>query len=314
MKRFIFLLLVLVSLSAQAQYEKLTVTSIVQNYPENNAAYFWQQLNKDHPQMKAMRKAIKKKKAAMITAQKEIGSLSLMKAFVRNVATINSDTADVVINELTGIKDVFPDVSFFVVSDEEANASMYPNGTCVINSGIFDIADNQQEIVGVLAHEIAHYVLCHSLNDNWRTAKAVRRNQMWAEIGTGLAMATYAGSQMHNAQYGVQHSDAAQQQMYNNLANAGQGIRADVTARTNVFTRLRYMRDTEEEADEVAFWFLEKTNQDPMNYINMLRKMDAAVPAELKKVKVKTKYSSHPDTPKRIEKLEKLYKKYHLKK
>lgn len=310
MKKILFLILVFVSLSANAQYDKGVVTSIVKKYPENKPALFWWQLNKDHPQVKAMRKAIDKNKTAMIMAQNEIGDLSWVRPNAYEKST-KSEKTDSVINRLTGIKDAFPNVSFFVVEDQDTNAYMYPEGTCIINSGLMDAADNVQEIIGILAHEISHYILSHALNDIWRTAKAVKRNQTLAEIGTGLAMATYAGSQMYSAQYGVQQSDAAQQQMYSNLANAGLGIREEIGLRTNTITRLRYMRDTEEEADEVAFWFLEKNNCDPMNYINMLRKMDAAVPAELKKVKNKTKYSTHPDMPKRIEKLEKMYKMYH---
>ena len=63
------------------------------------------------------------------------------------------------------------------------------------------------------------------------------------------------------------------------------------------------------EADETAFWFLERNGVDPKHFINFLIKMNRRTPSYLKKIK--TKYSSHPDISKRIQHLEKLYRKYH---
>ena len=80
---------------------------------------------------------------------------------------------------------------------------------------------NTEEIVALLAHEIAHYILNHAVNDMWRTAKAVKRNKTWAEVGTVLAAGAYGASQIHSAQYGVQHSAEAQQQMYDNILSVG---------------------------------------------------------------------------------------------
>ena len=291
-------------------YGQGTVTKLAKNYDSNNPSYFWYRLWEEHPQIKAMKQAIDARKPAMVIAANEIGTFS-----IRNEARKEASKSNKYVNiverlyYITGIRERFGNVEFFIVNNNEENASMYPDGTCIVYSGLIDNSSDE-EIVAIIAHEIAHYVLSHSINDSWRTAKAVRRNQTWANIGTGLAMGVYAGSQIYSAQYGVSQSNAAQQQMYNNIAAAGERIRNEIGLSTNVYTRLRYMRETEEEADETAFWFLEKNGIDPQNLINVFKRLDRNTPAYLKKAK-KTKYSSHPDMTKRIQNIENLYKKYH---
>ena len=44
-----------------------------------------------------------------------------------------------------------------------ANASTYPNGTIVINTGLLSTLHTEDELVACLAHEVAHFVLDHHL-------------------------------------------------------------------------------------------------------------------------------------------------------
>lgn len=290
-----------------------TVTQMVKKYESGQPALFWNRLGTEHPQIKAMKKAIKAKKPAMQTALQGVGDLYLLRDKAKKIAIINAktDTIITLVNEVTQIKNSYNNVQFFIVNNSEMNACMYPEGTCLINTGLLENAINMEEVIAVVAHEIAHYVLSHTINDSWRTAKAIKRNQTWAEIGTAFAIGAYGASQIHSAQYGVQQSQESQQQMYNNLSTAGMRIREEIGLRTDIFTRLRYMRETEEEADETAFWFLEKNGIDPINYINFWKRYDASIPYSLKAANNKTKYSDHPDNAKRIQNLENLYSKYH---
>ncbi len=62
---------------------------------------------------------------------------------------------------------------------------------------------------------------------------------------------------------------------------------------------------------ETAFWFLENIGIDPIHFINWLKRMDRETPDYLRKMKKDKKYSTHPDLPTRIKKIEKLREKYH---
>ena len=289
------------------------VTKLAKNYEENKPELFWYKLGKEHPQIKAMKSAIEQNKPAMQIVTEALGDLSPIRIHTRKEALRGYGDLILFLYNITGIRNVYSDVEFFVVKDSEMNAGMNPEGTCHINTGLIENASNTEEIVAVVAHEIAHYVLWHTINDCWRTAKAIRRNQTWAEIGTGLAIGLYGASQIYNAQYGVQQSNQAQQQTYNNLASVGIRIREEIGLRTDKITRLRYMRETEDEADETAFWFLEKNGIDPIHLISFFKKLDAQTPSYLKQQKKNEKYSDHSDMANRIKRLEVLYKKFHNK-
>ena len=288
------------------------VTKLARNYDNNNPAMFWYKLGTEHPQIKNMKKAIDQKKPAMQIVAQALGDLSSLRPRARNLASKDSKYVELInhMYEITGIRNVYSQVEFFVVDNSEMDACMYPEGTCFINTGLIEKASDLGEVVGAVAHEIAHFVLWHTINDCWRTAKAIQRNQTWAGIGTIVAMGAYGASQINSAQYGVSQSNQAQQQMYNNIASAGIRIREEIGLRTDIFTRLRYERETEEEADETAFWFLEKNGFDPIHLINLYKKIDAQTPSYLKQKK-NEKYSNHPIMSNRIKNLEAMYKKFH---
>ena len=276
------------------------VTKLAKKIEENKPGMFWYKLGSEHPQIKAMNTAIDKNKPAMQIVAQTLGDLSSLRYGAYENARQGYMDFINLMYKITGIREVYNKVEFFVFYDREMNACMYPEGTCIINTGLIENASNLEEVVGVLAHEIAHYVLWHTINDCWRTAKAIRRNQTWAEVGTGLAVSAYGFSQIYNAQNGATPNYEAQQQVYNNLLSAGLKIREGIGLRTDVFTRLRYMRETEDEADETAFWFLEKNGIDPIHLINIFKKIDAQTPSYLKQQKKSEKYSDHSDMSKRI--------------
>jgi hypothetical protein len=51
---------------------------------------------------------------------------------------------------------------FVVVVEKEFNAYAYSNGTVVVNSGVFDVLENEAQLAAVLAHEIAHATQEHT--------------------------------------------------------------------------------------------------------------------------------------------------------
>ncbi len=62
---------------------------------------------------------------------------------------------------------------FYIINDEAINAFALPGGYIGVNSGLILASDNESELAGVLAHEIAHVTQRHiarSIYDNQRTS------------------------------------------------------------------------------------------------------------------------------------------------
>lgn len=316
MKRILFLMMLLVSLHVQAQYDDefaKTIRDVIKDVPENSAREFWLTLAKNHPQNIEVNKAIKEQKKSMVEALSTFSSLDGLRDVVSKRAINSSDAIELIhyIEEITKIGSAIPRIQFFVVEDNTPNAGIYRDGTCEINSYWIDSGTRIEELIAICCHEIAHFVLTHQIRDVWKTVKAAKRNAAWAEIGTGLAMGVYAGSQMYAAQYGVQQSSEAQQQMYNNLAKAGMYAYYDGQWIAENRQKFKYRKESETEADETAFWFMEKNGIDPIHLINVFKRMEKD---GVKLTKEQLKTDDHPEMSKRIKHIEKLYNKYHNKK
>lgn len=70
------------------------------------------------------------------------------------------------------------DFQFYLYRSEEVNAFALPGGFIYVSTGLVNAADNQSELAGVLAHEIAHVTLGHSAEQMSRVQNA--------NLGAGL--------------------------------------------------------------------------------------------------------------------------------
>src|SRR5262249_1376348 len=67
--------------------------------------------------------------------------------------------------------------SFTPVNVKEINAFALPGGPMFVNRGMFDAAESEGEVVGVMAHELSHVVLRHG------TANASKAQNPWLQLG-----------------------------------------------------------------------------------------------------------------------------------
>jgi hypothetical protein len=77
---------------------------------------------------------------------------------------------------------------FYVVQAKNFNAVSYPNGLVLVNSGVFDVLQNEAQLAFVLAHEISHAVEKHA----WR-ANEYHRKELIA-LRAGGAFVPFPGS------------------------------------------------------------------------------------------------------------------------
>jgi hypothetical protein len=124
--------------------------------------------------------------------------------------------------------------SFTPVNLKEINAFALPGGPMFINRGLFDAAAAEGEVVGVMAHELAHVLLRHG------TANMSKAQNPWLQIGQ---MAGAIGGAMVG---GAAGSAIAQGSQF------GLGT-----------LLLRYSRDFEKQADLLGAQMMARAGYDP---------------------------------------------------
>jgi predicted Zn-dependent protease len=152
-----------------------------------------------------------------------------------------------------------------VVDSDEINAFALPGGFFYVNSGLILAADDEAELAGVMAHEIAHVAARHA-------TRQMTRAQM---VNLGSIPLIFVGGW------------------------AGYAIRS-AAGFALPMTFLTFSRGFEAEADYLGLEYMYKTGYDPQAFISFFEKIQAK---EKKKPGTLSKaFSTHPQTPDRIEK------------
>jgi predicted Zn-dependent protease len=151
-----------------------------------------------------------------------------------------------------------------VIDSDVVNAMALPGGFFYVNSGLILAADEEAELAGVMAHEIAHVCARHA------TRQMTRANL--ANIGT-IPLIFVGGG----IGYAVRSA-------------AGIGL---------PLTFVSFQRGFEAEADYLGLQYMYKTGYDPQAFVAFFEKIEAL---EKKKPGTLDKaFSTHPQTPDRIE-------------
>ncbi|HET9696700.1 MAG TPA: M48 family metallopeptidase [Terriglobales bacterium] len=150
-----------------------------------------------------------------------------------------------------------------VVDSDEVNAFALPGGFFYVNSGLILAADDEAELAGVMAHEIAHVAARHA-------TRQMTRSQL-ANLGSIplIFMGGWAGYAIRSA--------------------AGFAL---------PMTFLTFSRGFEAEADYLGLEYMYKTGYDPQAFVAFFEKLQAKEkkkPGSLAKA-----FSTHPQTPDRI--------------
>ncbi|MDT8068351.1 MAG: M48 family metalloprotease [Terriglobia bacterium] len=155
-----------------------------------------------------------------------------------------------------------------VVEDDSINAFALPGGFFYVNTGLILAADEEAELAGVMAHEIAHVAARHAMRQLTRSQFANFATIPLIFVGGGIGYAARAA--------------------------AGLGL---------PLTFLQFSRGFEAEADYLGVQYMYKAGYDPQAYVQFFEKIQAK---EKKKPGTLAKaFSSHPQTPDRIEKTQK---------
>jgi predicted Zn-dependent protease len=151
-----------------------------------------------------------------------------------------------------------------VVDTDEVNAFAFPGGYFYVNKGLILEAENESELAGVMAHEIAHVAARH----------ATRRMTQGQILQLAVIPAMLFGGYM------------AQMAIQNGL---GLGINLKLLGVT---------RESEKEADILGIQYLWNTGYDPNGFVTFFEKLQAK--EKTKPTRVAGFFRTHPFTEDRI--------------
>jgi predicted Zn-dependent protease len=151
-----------------------------------------------------------------------------------------------------------------VIDSDEVNAMALPGGFMFVNSGLILTADDEAEMAGVIAHEISHVAAHHAVREQTR--------MNYAQLGTIplIFIGGWTG-------YGIYEA-----------AQIGIPI-----------TFLSFSRGFEAQADFLGVQYMYRAGYDPQAFVTIFEKLE-----NLEKTKphlISKAFSSHPQTPDRIE-------------
>ena len=130
--------------------------------------------------------------------------------------------------------------SFTPVNLKEINAFALPGGPMFVHRGMFDAAAREGEVVGVMAHELAHVLLRHG------TANITKAQSPWLQLGQ---LAGAVGGAVVGGEGGAAIAQGSQ---------LGLGAIA-----------LRYSRDFEKQADLLGAQIMARAGYDPRDLARM---------------------------------------------
>jgi Zn-dependent protease with chaperone function len=92
-------------------------------------------------------------------------------------------------------------VNVKIMVDNNPNSFIFPNGTMVITTGLLSTINSEEELIAVMAHEISHFVLDHSIFNINKSIQRQKNAEFWSAFATGLAAAADIYASTKNEYY-----------------------------------------------------------------------------------------------------------------
>ncbi|WP_136066538.1 M48 family metallopeptidase [Modicisalibacter radicis] len=128
--------------------------------------------------------------------------------YQQQLPTVGGQTADYVqcvAQAITRAADIGESWEVKVFKDDSANAFALPGGHIGVNTGLLDVAENQDQLATVIGHEVAH-VLAHHANERVSTQAATQTGLSVLQSAAGIE--SQGGQQLMGllgmgAEYGI---------------------------------------------------------------------------------------------------------------
>jgi len=154
-----------------------------------------------------------------------------------------------------------------VIDSPEVNAFALPGGFLYVNTGLLLVADEEAELAGVMAHEVAHVAARHAVRQMTRSNLANLASIPLIVVGGGIGYA----------------------------ARSAAGIGVPISL-------MKFSRGFEEEADYLGLQYMFKAGYDPQSFLSFFEQIQAKEkqkPGTLSKI-----FASHPPIENRVGKIQ----------
>jgi len=153
-------------------------------------------------------------------------------------------------------------LNLIIMKESVPNAYCLPNGSIFVTTGLLSVLDSEEELMGVLAHEVAHFVGDHHINNLLELEKKERNAEFWAGVATVLAAAgdAYLASNYDNYYFGT---------LTYSTAIFSTAIAQSVVDRFGI----DYSHEQEFAADEAAFEIMAFTGKNPAAFVSAMHKI-----------------------------------------
>ncbi len=88
-----------------------------------------------------------------------------------------------------------------IIKDNDPNAFTLPNGCILVSTGLLSTIQTEDELVGILAHEIAHFISDHHLINYNKQIDRKNRAVFWSSVATVVAAGIDVGLSVNNRNY-----------------------------------------------------------------------------------------------------------------
>lgn len=173
--------------------------------------------------------------------------------------------------------------TFFMMRDRQINAFATLGGYVGINAGLVLTAQDEDEVAGVLSHEISHVTQRHML----RAAEHAQKDRLPIMLATlGMIIAAQSSSS-RNA---------------NGSSNSGDAIQAAVVGgqALAVQRQINYTRSSETEADRIGIQTLYRAGYNPNSLADFFERMDRVSRGNSGGYRLPDYLQSHPVTNTRM--------------
>lgn len=150
-----------------------------------------------------------------------------------------------------------------IIESPDINAMALPGGYFFVNTGLILAADNEAELAGPMAHEIAHVAARHGTRNLTKARLLQYATFPLIFVGGGIGYAAYSAAEV-----------------------------------AVPLSFLKFSRDDEKEADYLGLQYAYESGYDPQAFVQMFEKilsLQKKQPGLIAKA-----FESHPPTPKRI--------------
>jgi len=162
---------------------------------------------------------------------------------------------------------------FFVIEDPNINAFALPGGFIGVHTGLLEATRNEDELAGVLAHEVAHVTQRH-------IARAIHASQRQSIMSTAIMLGAILA--------GVVSGDS-------DVAQAGMVVAQGSAAQQQI----NFTRSNEYEADRIGIRAMGDAGFDPHGMASFFEVMSRQSPSDLN-MRVPEFLRTHPVTTQRI--------------